>query len=79
MHFECQNIGASTIGFGTLLFLTVSLPEPGAGNFDFNALEQMQPWIPEKTPKERKNGRPVMDNDLAPGCQGACTNPTTIS
>ena len=44
----------------------VSLPESGAGNFDFNALEQMQPRMPEKTPSDRKNGRPVKVNNLAP-------------
>ena len=51
---------------GCIKSTPVALPETGAGAFDFNALEQMQPRVPSKTPKDRKNGRPVKDNNLAP-------------
>jgi biotin synthase len=38
----------------------------GGDGKDFNPFEAMQPRLPAKTPKDRRNGAYVKQNDLAP-------------
>ncbi|MGB5492157.1 MAG: radical SAM protein, partial [Woeseiaceae bacterium] len=45
---------------------TTPASDKGDKGRDFNPFEVMEPRAPEKTPTDRKNGKPVKANDIAP-------------
>ena len=45
---------------------TTPAADKGDKGRDFNPFEVMEPRAPEKTPTDRKNGKPVKANDIAP-------------